>query len=140
MFELDPRLAADTVPLGRLPLCRVLLMDDSRYPWLVLVPALPGLSELHELEPADRHRLMDEAVLVSRALLAVFQPDKINTGCLGNQVAQLHMHVIARFRADSAWPGPVWGSGEAAPYPPDTREAACKRLRGVLSAHPEFDV
>lgn len=133
MFELHPRLAADTVEVCRLPLSRVLLMDDARFPWLILVPERTGARELHRLDPADRARLMDEIVRASTALEALFSPDKLNVGALGNLVPQLHVHVVARRVGDAAWPGPVWGSGSREPYAADAREDLRTRLAAALA-------
>lgn len=133
MFELHPRLAADTVEVCRLPLSRVLLMDDARFPWLILVPERTGARELHRLDPADRARLMDEIVRASTALEALFSPDKLNVGALGNLVPQLHVHVIARRVGDAAWPGPVWGHGSREPYVPAAREDLRTRLAAALA-------
>jgi diadenosine tetraphosphate (Ap4A) HIT family hydrolase len=115
-FTLDPRLAADTVPLTDLPLCRVLLMNDARFPWLILVPTRPDLCEITDLDPAQRLVLWDEIARASDLLGAEFSPTKINIGALGNIVRQLHVHIVARFDGDAAWPGPVWGAGIAEPY------------------------
>jgi diadenosine tetraphosphate (Ap4A) HIT family hydrolase len=115
-FGLDPRLAADTLPVGDLALCRVLLMKDSRYPWLILVPRRAGLSEIHDLAAGERALLIEEAARAGAGLKSLTGAKKINTGALGNMVAQLHVHVVARFVGDDAWPGPVWGSGQAVPY------------------------
>jgi diadenosine tetraphosphate (Ap4A) HIT family hydrolase len=115
-FALQPRLAADTVEVTRLPLCRVLLMKDRRFPWLILVPEREGAREIAELPPADRAELIEEIARASDVLTRLFQPDKLNVGALGNVVPQLHVHVVARFSSDPAWPGPVWGSGPAVPY------------------------
>ncbi|MGE0651820.1 MAG: HIT domain-containing protein [Alphaproteobacteria bacterium] len=116
MFRIDRRLAADTLSVGSLELSRVLLMNDSRFPWLVLVPEREDLTELTDLAPADRATLMEEIAIASGALQAVARPDKINVGALGNIVGQLHVHVVARREGDAAWPGPVWGAGTAVPY------------------------
>jgi len=116
MFTLHPTLAADTVELARWPLCRVLLMNDARYPWLILVPTRPDLREFHDLDEADRGVLIEEIARASRALEAAFAPDKINVGALGNMVPQLHVHVIGRRQGDDAWPGPVWGKHPPRPY------------------------
>lgn len=124
-FVLHERLAADTVPLDDWPLCRVLLMNDASYPWLILVPRRAGLSELHDVAPGDMPQLVDEICQASRALQSSFAPDKINVGALGNMVAQLHIHVIARFRDDPAWPGPVWGAQPPVPY--DAATLAARR-------------
>ena len=115
-FTLDPRLEADTFLLTDLPLCRVLLMNDSRYPWLILVPRHHGLRELHDLSREDQSRLMSEITLTTETLQGGHGPDKINVGALGNIVQQLHIHVLGRFDGDPAWPGPVWGIGEPAAY------------------------
>jgi|SRR6185369_6311980 len=115
-FDLDPVLERDTVPVTSLALCRVLLMRDRRFPWLILVPERDGVREIVELAPDDRGTLIEEIALASEALMRLVQPDKLNVGALGNVVPQLHVHVVARFAADPAWPGPVWGSGAAVPY------------------------
>ncbi|MDQ2101271.1 HIT domain-containing protein [Azospirillum isscasi] len=128
MFHLHDRLEADTAPVAQLPLCRVLLMDNRVWPWLILVPAQPGLTEIHQLSREDRHRLMDEIALASRTLEALFAPDKINVGALGNLVPQLHVHVVARSKADPAWPGPVWGSGFAERYSPEERDSLTRKI------------
>lgn len=134
MFRLDARLDQDTVPVTELALCRALLMDDTRYPWLILVPAKPDLRELHDLAAADRSQLIDEICQASRALERLFQPDKINVGALGNLVPQLHIHVIARRIGDSAWPGPVWGQGAAVPYAAEALAETRGRLAEALTA------
>lgn len=131
-FALDPRLAGDTVPLGDLALCRLLLMNDETYPWLVLVPRRAGLVELIDLPAADRHRLMDEIALVSEALTAVAKPTKLNVAALGNMVRQLHVHVIARFEGDAAWAGPVWGKVPARPYSESSARDVAERLAAAI--------
>ena len=127
-MNLHPTLARDTVEVTRLPLCRVLLMKDRRFPWLILVPERDEVREIHELTAADRAALIEEVARASGALQRVFRPDKLNVGALGNVVPQLHVHVVARFATDPAWPGPVWGSGDAVPYPDDSLEALRERL------------
>ena len=119
-FILDLRLAADTHPLARFELCDVRLMDDSHYPWLILVPRLPGLRDLIDLDVRERHLLSDEIDRASKVLRNAFRPDKLNVAALGNVVAQLHVHVIARFEEDPGWPAPVWGRVERNPYSPET--------------------
>ncbi|TCO78897.1 diadenosine tetraphosphate (Ap4A) HIT family hydrolase [Plasticicumulans lactativorans] len=133
MFELHPRLAADTVEVCRLPLSHLLLMDDARFPWLILVPARTGARELHRLDPVDRAQLLDEIVRASTALETLFSPDKLNVGALGNLVPQLHVHVVVRRVGDAAWPGPVWGSGSREPYAAPAREALRTRLAAALA-------
>jgi diadenosine tetraphosphate (Ap4A) HIT family hydrolase len=115
-FALDERLARDTHVVGDLPLSRVLLMNDARWSWLILVPRREGLVELSDLDAADRALLIEEAARAALFLKAHAEADKINVGALGNVVRQLHLHIVARFVGDPAWPGPVWGHGAATPY------------------------
>ncbi|GAB4352404.1 MAG: HIT family protein [Oricola sp.] len=115
-FELDPALAADTFPVATLGLCRLLLMNDSRFPWLILVPQRAEMTDMHDLSPLDQTMLTFEAMTVSENLKALTGCHKINIAALGNRVRQLHLHVIARQTDDAAWPNPVWGSGPAVPY------------------------
>jgi diadenosine tetraphosphate (Ap4A) HIT family hydrolase len=122
-FTLDERLARDALLIGDLPLCRVLLMNDARWPWLILVPRREGLVELIDLDPPDQTRLMDEAGRAARFLKSQARADKINVGALGNIVRQLHLHVVARVIGDPAWPGPVWGYADATPYGDDAAQA-----------------
>lgn len=116
VFQLDPRLAADTLPLAALPLCEVRLMNDARFGWLVLVPRHADLVEITDLSPAQQVQLWHEVNLAGAALRACLPCDKLNLGALGNIVRQLHVHVVARREGDAAWPGPVWGSGRAQAY------------------------
>jgi len=115
-FLLHPRLAADTAPIGDFPLCRVLLMNESRYPWIILVPRIDGLREPFDLAPDDRLRLFEESLFVAQKLNLHFHADKMNTAILGNIVEQLHVHHIVRYKTDPAWPAPVWGRFEPLPY------------------------
>jgi diadenosine tetraphosphate (Ap4A) HIT family hydrolase len=132
-FVLDPRLAADTFLLGDMALCRVLLMNDSRFPWLILVPRREGATELTDLTPFDRRALIEEAALAADRLKILTGARKINVAALGNMVPQLHVHVIARFEADEAWPNPVWGSGAATPYA-DPQPMIDKLSRALIMA------
>lgn len=132
MFELDPQLAADTETIGTLGLCRVLLMRDARYPWLILVPQKPGLVEIGDLDREDRIRLMDEITAAGDALSRLYAPEKINTGALGNIVRQLHIHVVARNEGDPAWPGPVWGHSAAVAYSTEALDTRTRALRDAL--------
>jgi len=131
-FELDPRLAADTFLVGETPLCQLLLMNDARYPWLILVPRRGDITEPFELGEADQAQLWQESMRLGEAMKAHFAADKLNIAALGNQVAQLHVHHIARFHVDAAWPGPVWGVGSAVPYGDAARDALVGELRSVL--------
>lgn len=133
-FTLDPALVRDTVFVCGMPRCDVLLMDDARFPWLVLVPRLPGLVELSDLEASDLAAVMREVVLAGRTLKSVTGATKINTGALGNIVRQLHIHVVARRESDAAWPGPVWGSGDRQPYISRFRDGMRLKLAEALGA------
>ena len=115
-FTLHPRLQQDCIDLGAFTLCRLLLMNDNQYPWFVLVPQLPGLKELYELSEANQQVFMAESSRLSRALVSIYSPYKLNIAALGNIVPQLHIHHIVRFAADPAWPAPVWGKFPARPY------------------------
>lgn len=115
-FELDARLDGDTRPFLWLGLCEVRIMDDCRWPWLVLVPQRRGIEEIHELTPLDQAMLTFETNLAAEALKRSTGCLKINTGALGNIVRQLHIHVVARFEGDPGWPGPVWGQGPRVPW------------------------
>jgi diadenosine tetraphosphate (Ap4A) HIT family hydrolase len=131
-FRLDERLARDALVIGDLPLCRVLLMNDVRWPWLILVPRRGGLVELIDLDPADQTQLMDEAGRAARFLKSQAQADKINVGALGNIVRQLHLHVVARVIGDPAWPGPVWGYGAATLYDDKTARSLIATAKKTL--------
>lgn len=131
-FVLDRRLAAETRLIGDFELSRVLLMDDARFPWLILVPRRAGLRELIELPREQQHLVLDEINRCAHVLHALHCPDKLNIAALGNVVAQLHVHVIARHTNDAAWPRPVWGAGEREPYAPDAGIARLAALRTAL--------
>ena len=115
-FELHSRLAADCIRVGRLPLSLLLLLNDARYPWFILVPQRSGIGEIFQLPESDQCQLWRESANLSHNLMQSFHADKINIGALGNLVPQLHVHHIARFTSDPAWPGPVWGHSEPLPY------------------------
>ena len=110
-FQLHPQLAADTIELARWPLSLVLLMDDARFPWLILVPQRPNLRDLHDVAAPEHGTMMAEIARAGHLMKSAFRADKINTAALGNQVPQLHIHVIARFTNDAAWPNPIWSAG-----------------------------
>lgn len=131
-FELHPRLSADTVPVGTLPLSRVLLMNDLAYPWCILVPQRNAIREIHELAADDQLQLLQEISGVSSAMAAAFAADKMNVAALGNVVPQLHVHVIARFEADPVWPAPVWGKLPPRPYPLADRRLQCMKLQAAF--------
>ena len=110
LFKLHTQLNTDTVTLGNLPLCQVLLMNDSQYPWLILVPRREDVMEIYQLTRQDRQQLEIESNLISELLMTHFNGDKFNVAALGNVVEQLHIHHIVRFKTDPAWPKPVWGT------------------------------
>ncbi|NVO14187.1 MAG: HIT domain-containing protein [Rhodoplanes sp.] len=119
-WSLHPQLAKDTINIGDLPLCRVLVINDANYPWLLLVPRRPEVAEIIDLDEVEQAQLMTEITRVGRALKAVTQCAKLNIAALGNVVSQLHIHVIARRTSDAAWPRPVWG--QVAPLAHDKQE------------------
>lgn len=131
-FSLASRLEADSHFLIDWPLCQVRLMDDARFPWLILVPRQAGLEEWTELSPEESARLSEEIQRAGRALATMFKPTKLNVGALGNIVRQMHVHVIARFDTDAAWPGPVWGQGTRIPYESAKRDRLCTELLPLL--------
>lgn len=135
VFNLDNRLENDTAFVDDWPLCRVLLMKDRRFPWLILVPRRGGVREIYELGASDRKILMDEVCKASEVLTQLFKPEKINVGALGNMVPQLHVHVIARKIGDAAWPKPVWGVGKAESY---TAGAQADIMGALHSAFKDF--
>lgn len=132
LFQLDPRLEGDSFPVLDLPVASVRLMDDARFPWLILVPRRPGLAELIDLDGEARTQLTAEIDAVSRALKELTSCDKLNVAALGNQVRQLHIHVIARFAGDAAWPGAVWGVPERRSYAAPQAMTLVARLRRAL--------
>ena len=131
-FTLHPSLHTDTVFVTDWALCRVLLMKDARFPWLILVPRRAGIMEIHELALEERLVMIEEVARASEKLKALSAADKINVGALGNLVSQLHIHVIARRTGDVAWPGPVWGSGHSVAYTEHARERMLQSLRNNL--------
>ena len=133
-FRIDPRLEADSLPLVDLPLCTVRLMNDQRFPWLLLIPRRPGMAEVLDLSEFDQQQLWFEMRRAAAVLDTLFAPDKLNLAALGNQVRQLHVHVLGRFESDAAWPGPVWGAGKAVPYAASAAESMVAQLRSELVA------
>ncbi|MBT3237928.1 MAG: HIT domain-containing protein [Rhodospirillaceae bacterium] len=128
-FSLDPRIAESSLELGALALSDARINNDSRFPWIILIPRREGLVGLHDLAADDLQLMTQEIRDMSNMLLDVYSPDRINVGALGNIVPQLHVHVIARFEADDAWPGPVWGAGS-----PDAYDAQSPELEKIRNA------
>jgi diadenosine tetraphosphate (Ap4A) HIT family hydrolase len=134
-FVLDKRLEGDSVPVAELPLSAVRLMNERSWPWLILVPRRPGLVDLIDLDRDGRAALMEEIARAAEALRALHRPDKLNVAALGNVVAQLHVHVIARFRSDAAWPRPIWNVKPALePYEPAALSKEVRRIAEALRA------
>jgi len=138
MADLHPQLAKDCVVLGRFLLSRLLLMKDANYPWLILVPDRDAVSEIYQLDEADQQQLQRESSCVARLLADTFNADKINIGALGNMVPQLHIHHIARFTNDPAWPAPVWGACPAKPYSDTELEDTIGKIKAVLEKQFDF--
>ena len=137
-FKLDARLEADTYWMGDLHLSRVLLMNDRRYPWIILVPMLEGLKELTDLSEEQSVTLLQESRAVSQWLIKQ-GGDKLNVGALGNVVSQLHLHHVMRKVDDPAWPGPVWGRSPAEPYAEDKVNALQHSLKATLKLDTSLD-
>jgi len=138
MFALDSRLQQDCLLIGDFPLCRLLLMNDSHYPWFILVPRREEVSELFQLDAADQRQLWHETTLLAETLKDTFAADKMNVATLGNVVSQLHMHVIVRRRGDAAWPAPVWGRHPAQAYADEQVRQLKEKLRLVLTEDFQF--
>lgn len=131
-FILSERIAQDTVLIGEFDLCTARLMNDARFAWAVLVPRRAGAVELFDLTRAERALLMEEVAATAETLQRLSGAAKMNVAALGNQVRQLHVHVIARHENDAAWPNPVWGAGPPTPYAPGEAEAFAARLAKAL--------
>ena len=131
-FELHPRLAHDCEVIADLALCRVLLMKDASYPWIIMVPKVDNIQEIHQLHVDDQQQLIKEVTFVSEKMEKLFHADKMNIGALGNMVPQLHIHVIARYKKDAAWPNPVWGNTPALAYGDDDLGKRIREIQEVL--------
>lgn len=136
MYTLHPQLQADTFPVCDMELCEARLMNDRRFPWVILVPRRDGVTEVHQLPADEQNLLIHESSLTAGVLNRMFEADKINVAALGNLVPQLHWHVIARNRGDMAWPGPVWGYAERLPYEEQESVALLTKLRDALRGSP----
>lgn len=133
MFELDKRLVDASHALGELPLSIVLLSRDANFPWCILVPKRDQVSEIHHLNHSDQLQLLKESQLLCSAMMEVFKPDKLNIAALGNVVKQLHIHHVARFTKDLAWPGAIWGALPAQQYQHDDLVSRIAMIRKVLA-------
>lgn len=132
MFNLNAQLQADTISIGSMELCEVLLAKDANYPWLILVPKREGMTEIYQLSDAEQLLLMQETSFVARQMETHFLAHKMNIAALGNVVSQLHIHVVARFDNDAAWPAPIWGAVAAKGYEADELDATVNSVRALL--------
>ncbi len=138
MFKLHPQLANDCIDVGNFPLSKLLLMNESRYPWCILVPRVEGITEVFQLDEADQQRLNSECVLLSRLLCQEFAADKMNIAALGNVVSQLHVHHVVRHVDDAVWPAPVWGRLPVKPCTEAEMQERLARIRRILPPDFEF--
>lgn len=137
MIKLHQQLEKDCIRLGEFTLCSLLLLNDSNYPWFILLPNREGLTEMHQLSKVDQQQLMTESMFFSQCLEQVFHADKLNIAALGNVVPQLHIHHIARFTTDACWPAPVWGAGSPRPYNEAQQKIIKKQLLNWFNANVE---
>lgn len=137
-FELDPQLAKDCVVVGDFPVCRLLLMNDSHYPWFILVPRIQGAEEIYQLDEATQQQLLFESSFLAEVLQVLFSADKMNVAALGNVVRQLHVHHVVRYCFDTAWPAPVWGKQPAQPYRTEELSAVMTKLEEGIAGMPSF--
>ena len=139
-FELHPRLRQDCLEIGNFPLCRLLVMNERRYPWFILVPQRSAVSEIFQLSAGDQQQLLRESSFLARTLAGEFVADKLNIAAIGNLVPQLHVHHIVRYRGDAAWPAPVWGRFEPENYQANELNQLKQRLRIALSDAPAAEL
>lgn len=130
-FSLHPQLAADSLPVTSLPLSEVRLINDLRFPWALVIPRVEDANDWQDLIDADLATVNAEVMQVARALKTLTNPKKMNIAALGNMVPQLHIHVVARFEDDAAWPGPIWGVGDMQPY--ENKPKLLAELREALA-------
>ena len=131
-FELHPRLAAGGFDIGRLGGCRLLLKNNALFPWFLLVPEVEGIEDLHQLAPGQYEEVMAAMRRVSEFVTRYFQPEKLNVACIGNQVRQMHIHIVGRSAEDPAWPGTVWAYEGKQVYHDEENEKICVAARGFL--------
>lgn len=132
MFELHPRLAEDSVVIGEFDLSLLLVSKDANYPWCILVPKREDVFEIHHLDEIDQLQLIRESCRLSEVMTSLFDAHKMNVAALGNVVRQLHVHHIARFVEDAAWPQPIWGKVPFKAYEPAAFSSLVKRLQNAL--------
>ncbi|MFT7267522.1 MAG: diadenosine tetraphosphate (Ap4A) HIT family hydrolase [Porticoccus sp.] len=137
MFKLHPQLIQDSIPVGEFELSNLLIHRDANYPWFILVPKKPDITEIYHLLHQERIQLMRESCLLAETMMKLFMPDKINIASLGNMVSQLHVHHVARYKNDASWPKPVWGAAPQAKYKKDRLQLRIKSI-GLSLAGKDF--
>ncbi|WP_257283125.1 HIT domain-containing protein [Endozoicomonas sp. SESOKO1] len=137
-FELDPQLARDCFVIGDFPVCRLLLMNDSQYPWFILVPRIQGVEEIYQMDETAQQQLLVESCYLAEMLQVLFSAEKINVAALGNVVRQLHVHHVVRFSTDAAWPAPVWGKHPVRPYTDEGLSEVMGKLKTGIAEMPSF--
>jgi len=133
-FQLHPRLAQDCFKIGSLGLCELLMMNDSQYPWFILVPRC-DVKEIYQLTPDAQQQLLNESSLLAKTIDQLYQPDKLNIAAIGNLVPQLHIHHVARYQTDQAWPAPIWGKLPPCPYPESQASLEINKIQFALKDH-----
>ena len=133
-FTLHPNLKKDCIELGQLELCRVLLMNDSQFPWLILVPERENITEIYQLSYEEQQQLIRESSYIAEQLTTLYRADKMNIAALGNMVPQLHIHHVVRYKTDKAWPAPIWGMFDAQAYTSNDLEMVLEQLKGFITS------
>jgi diadenosine tetraphosphate (Ap4A) HIT family hydrolase len=134
-FQLHPQLQKDCFVLGQFELCQVLLMNDSQFPWFILVPQREKIREIYELTDAEQITLIRESSYLAKKLAEIFNADKLNIAAIGNIVPQLHLHHVVRYENDKAWATPVWGKFAAVPYTEQQRVLLLEKLKSLDLLH-----
>jgi diadenosine tetraphosphate (Ap4A) HIT family hydrolase len=132
IFQLHPRLKQDCITIGRFELCQLLMMNDSQYPWFILVPEKAGIKEIYQLSKSERRTLTEESSYLAENLAILYKADKMNIASIGNLVPQLHIHHVVRYQVDKAWPAPIWGKFAAVPYTPQQIKDNIDRVKKQL--------
>ena len=134
-FQLHPRLQQGSITVGSFDLSELRLVNDSQYPWFILVPRKPGISEIHQLSESDQQRLQQESSLLAKTLADFYHADKMNIAAIGNIVPQLHIHHIVRYKTDAAWPSPIWGKFDTIPYTEQQHKKVTLQIQNILKKH-----
>lgn len=134
-FQLHPRLQQDSVYLGRFKLCQLRLMNDSQYPWFILIPEVPNLSEIYQLTSEHQQQLIQESSYLAEHLATQYQADKMNIANIGNIVNQLHIHHVVRYQHDPCFPAPIWGKLPVIPYTDEQLSVQIQRVMPLLQSY-----